>query len=224
MRLVVILIATLALSPARAAEKYPPFDDAIAGTPAALLASAEVAKELKLTDRAVGEIRKAVSKVEDKYDAGVKGLTTLEQAKAREAYRKLTADLIAEANLAAVAGLDVLQTKRFKQIELQSRGPAAFDDADVSKALALTDGQKKKLLALKDEFDRKLGKMTRQARGIETEKTIPGTALPQAGQDALTGVTPAALRRDYALQAKNVLSGDQLAKWYDLVGDPFPKK
>ena len=123
----------------------------------------------------------------------------------------------------AQALLQLRSPGRLRQLDLQSRGPAAFDDPQVQTALGgVTDEQRKKWAGAKDEYDRKAGKVRREAGGVDTVRRIPGTDLPALGQEVVGDETLLQLRREHALAAKLVLTTDQLNTWYELIGDVYP--
>lgn len=214
------VLAVLALvPPAVAADKPPAFEDAVRPTVAGLSADPAVRAELKLTAGQADELAAARAAEEAAYVKAVKAAGATPTA---EAVAKLVADTRAAAAKAVDRVLTDAQRKRLRQIDLQDRGPAAFDDPDVQKALAVTAEQRKKWGELKDQFDVRLGKLKREAGGVTTARTIPDTDLPQSGQESLAGKTVRDLKKEHWLAAKNVLTPDQLNKWYDLIGDPFP--
>lgn len=211
------LAATCAVT---AADKPPTFDQAIRHTPAGMATDAAVQEELKLTAEQVTAVGKALAAEGEKFAAGWKALGDEPKA---AAVGKLVAETCAAANAAADKVLTDAQRKRLRQLELQARGPAAFDDPEVQKALGgVTDEQRKKWAAAKDDYERRLGKLRREAGGVDTFRRIPGTDIPAAGQEVLGEKTLLQLRREQALVAKNVLTNDQLNRWYELIGDVFP--
>ncbi len=215
--LCVLLLFTF---PAFAAEPLPSFADVVRFRPAGLLTESGIQEELKLTVEQVNTIGKAARAGEKAFADGWKGLG---EKPLPEAVAKLVADTRVAADMAFAAELTAGQVKRLGQLHLQSRGPAAFDDPVVQKAVGnVTDEQRKKWADAKDDFDRKLGRLRRENGGMTTVKTIPGTDIPQAGQVPLTGKTVTALKKEYALASKLVLTSEQLDKWYDLLGDIYP--
>jgi len=218
-------LTLLAASPVpAAAEHYPPFEEAIRSSPAGLCLRPEVRKELALTDAQVATLPQALKPALEAYDAGVKALAGLEPAAARERHQKLAAEARVGATKAIDGVLTPAQAKRLRQIDMQERWPAVLLDPDVQKELGLTDAQKKKLGEVTADYERKSGRLKRGTSGGAAAKTIPGTDIPLAGQDPLTGVTPAMLRKEYALAMKTVLTPGQQTKWDELVGKPFPAK
>lgn len=217
--LVGFTIATVA-----AADHYPSFQDAVVRTRVGLSFQADVRKELCVTDGQVATIETALKPIALKYQDGVRKLSGLDPSAAQAAYNTLVKDVVAAAVKAVDGALKPEQAKRLRQIELQQLGPAAYTESDVRQALGLTDIQLKKLRDISDEYERKSNRLKRTASGAQPYRTIPGTDLPRAGEDTMAGVTPVMLRREHALAAKNVLTPEQVNRWYDLVGKPFPAK
>lgn len=214
------LLALLAAGSALAADKPPAFEDVIRATPAGMTTETLVQEELKLSAEQVAAVGKALAGENEKFVAAWKALGA---KPADEGVGKLAADTRRAANEAVAKVLSEGQSKRLKQLELQARGPVAFDDPEVRKALGgVTDEQVKKWEAAKDEYERKVRKHRREAGGADTVKRIPGTDLPLTGQEVLDGKTALQLKKEYWLTAKNVLTADQLNKWYELIGDVFP--
>lgn len=216
-----LVAALITACPCPAAEKPPAFDDVIRHTPAGMTTETAVQEELKMTDDQKAAVAKAVAAEGEAFAAGWKKLGDQPTA---DATGKLVADARAAANEVMGKVLTEGQAKRLRQLDLQARGPAAFDDPEVQKALGgVTDEQRKKWAAAKDEYERKLAKLKREAGGVTTVKTIPGTDIPAAGQEVLGDQkTVTMLKKEHWLASKNVLTNDQLTKWYDLIGDIFP--
>lgn len=216
-----LVVALAVVCPCPAADKPPAFDNVIRHTPAGMTTETAVQEELKLSDDQKTAVAKAVTAEGEAFAAGWKKLGDQPTA---EAAGKLVADARTAANAAVGKVLTEGQAKRLRQLDLQARGPAAFDDPEVQKALGgVTDEQRKKWAAAKDEYERKLAKLKREAGGATTAKTIPGTDIPLAGQEVLGDQkTVAMLKKEHWLAAKLVLTNEQLDKWYELVGDVFP--
>jgi hypothetical protein len=93
------------------------------------------------------------------------------------------------------------QLHRFKQLALQALGPAAFSETEVTEALGLTAGQKKRIRALQDQvaFPAKKGGKGGGYRGP------PGDARKRVQQQILD----------------EVLKPEQKQRWEELVGARF---
>jgi Spy/CpxP family protein refolding chaperone len=172
------------------------------GGPGLLLMNPGVQKELKLTDEQVAKVRDALAKVrEDRKD-------DLEKLRDRDLPREDRAKLmqkINEANTKALEGiLRADQSKRLKQITLQTRGAQAFNDPEVQKALKLTDEQKDKLQKIGQESGQKMRE------------------LFQEGGDAQEMMKKMAeLRKETMTKAAGVLTDEQKKTWKEMTGSPF---
>jgi hypothetical protein len=99
------------------------------------------------------------------------------------------------------------QLKRFKQIQLQQEGPAAFANADTQKALNLMDKQKEELKTIAEDY-------TKQARELR----------PTGGNFQEVAEKRMALRKDKLDAALKVLTDDQKKTYKELTGAPFEIK
>ncbi len=217
----VVFLAT-ATGAGSAAEMLPEFEDVIRHCPAGLCTEAAVQRELKVSDVQIAKLAAVLKPIAEDYAKALPGLPKDNPEVAKAALDKLADSTRVRAMAAAVAVLDAKQAARLRQIDLQERGPGAFEDESVRKALAFTEAQLKKLSALKGEYENKVRRFKRESSGAGSVKLVPDTELPQAGQDLLTGKTYPMLKKEYALAAKNVLTNDQREKWYDLIGDIYP--
>ena len=103
------------------------------GGPGMLLRNEGVQKELKLNEDQVKKVTDAIQKTQEKFQdelAALREATPEEQREKRPALMKK----INEENEKTIAGiLNADQTKRLKQIELQTQGVRAFSNEDVQK-------------------------------------------------------------------------------------------
>jgi hypothetical protein len=109
-----------------------------------------------------------------------------------------------EADLAKALPPDKLS--RLRQIDLQLRGPSAFQDPDVDADLKLTDEQKKRIRAI--EADTFFGPPGGPG-GLG-----PGPRLPGAPDPRQTW-------KDAARKAQEILTPPQQETWRHLTGEPF---
>lgn len=215
-----VLLLSIAGGYGLAADRPPTFEDVVRHTRVGLVGETAVQVELKLTAEQVSAVAKATAAEAATFASGWEALG---DKPTDAAVGKLVAATRAGAEAAIGKVLSAEQGKRLTQLELQARGAAAFDDPVVQTALGgVTDEQRKKWAESKDEFDRKLSKLRREAGGVDTVRRIPGTDIPAAGQEVLGEKTVAQLKKEYWLKAKLVLTNEQLDKWYGLIGDVFP--
>jgi len=100
--------------------------------------------------------------------------------------------------------LDKGQQTRLKEIALQAAGPAALQEADVVKALALSSEQQEKLKKLSTEMgEKRTAAFT--AGGDREEQRAKATAIA----------------KEHGEKANEILTKDQMAKFDQLKGKPF---
>jgi len=115
------------------------------------------------------------------------------------------AQALPDAVLKALSGvLSEKQFTRFKQIELQQRGAAAFADAKVQETLKLTDTQKIDIKTIVDDSRK------------EMRDAFQGGGGAKGGMEKLD-----ALRKETLEKITGVLSSDQKKSWRDMSGDAF---
>jgi hypothetical protein len=115
-----------------------------------------------------------------------------------ELRRKYNSDVMR----AAAGVLDERQMARYRQLSLQAEGLEVFSDPDVAKRLNLTQAQRERLRTLKEETDRRLEELARNA----------GRNRAEAERDA------AELRRDRMEQAKRALTAEQRRVFSEMTG------
>ena len=101
--------------------------------------------------------------------------------------------------------LSAKQMIRYRQLELQARGPGAFDDERVQKKLALSVRQRQKMQALRDRFERQLRELSKLSRNGDTE----------------AGRRVASYRQQFFVKANDLLDPAQRRTWRELIGEDF---
>src|SRR5262249_60976108 len=103
-------------------------------------------KDLKLSEEQIGKVRDTLQASREKHMDDFQGLR---DASPEERVTKM-ASIRKAMNDEAKQGLSLSaeQSKRFDQIEIQSRGVQAFADPSVAEKLKLTDDQKSKIREL----------------------------------------------------------------------------
>jgi hypothetical protein len=124
---------------------------------------------------------------------------------------------MAAANKNAIAAvLTQDQTGRLRQIALQQKGPHAFSDPEVVKALALDKGQKLRIRAIQEQTRLNMAKAgaPRQAHGLE--------ALLRRAKDLSQYFRNACRIWNRAREEiVALLKPEQKAAWQALTGEPF---
>jgi hypothetical protein len=110
------------------------------------------------------------------------------------------------AQKALEGALSADQIKRLKQIQLQQRGLEAFRDAEVEKALKLSDEQKEKLKTIAEEVRKEMGGLFQRGQGGNPREAF------QKMQE---------MRTKAREKADAVLTDEQKKAWKELTGAPF---
>lgn len=165
------------------------------GGGAFLLQNEGVQKELNISDDQKTKLREALEKVRaDNKDIIDKG---------RDMTREDREKLAKASNEAIGKVLDEKQQKRFKEIQLQSQGAAAFQNPQVQSKLKLTDDQKDKIKKINEESREKMRDLFQGGFNEETQKKM------------------AELRKETMDKATGVLTADQKKTWKEMTGKPF---
>jgi Spy/CpxP family protein refolding chaperone len=105
------------------------------------------------------------------------------------------------------------QMERFKQIEIQVQGAAALMDPEVAKTLAITEDQKAKLKALRDEAGEKIRKIFDSMRDLSPEER---EAKRTENQEKMRQ-----MQKEVMEKALAVLTSDQREKFEKMKGKKF---
>jgi len=164
-----------------------------------LLKNEGVQKELKLTPDQIAKINDVAKKVRDKYPEGFQKLANFQGEERERKSRDVQKAFAEEFHKGLGDCLKPEQTKRLKQIALQQRGIDALTDAEVDKALKLTDEQKDKIKTIQEDMRR------------EMMRDIP--------QGDVEGAQT--LRKEALDKAVALLTDKQKTVWKDLTSEPF---
>jgi hypothetical protein len=170
-----------------------------------LLTNESVQKELKLEPEQVDKIKDAVAKIREKHADDRQKLQDLQGEERRTEAQKLNQTINKETTAAVSGILKPEQTKRLKQIQLQTQGTQAFSSPEVQQALNLTTEQKEKIKTISDDTQKEM----RELRG-------GGGGGGRANFEKI-----AALRKEANDKVQAVLTDEQKAKWKELTGAPF---
>jgi serine/threonine protein kinase len=156
-----------------------------------LLAQEPVQKELKLSLDQVSALAKLAEQGNEVFRAS--------RNLSQEQRHAQVEELSAREKKALAVILEPGQARRLQQLVWQQRGFRAVADADVADALGLSDEQKQKIRALQQEakFRRPPGR--------------PGEFRPERGKSF----------EELAKNIRDVLTAEQLAKWKEMLGEPF---
>ena len=170
-----------------------------------LIANPSVQKELKLDE---DQVRKAGVVAEDARAKMTEMRSALEGLEQDARQKKMT-EMMKTANEEGIKTLGTFlkpeQVKRFKQIELQQRGLAAFNDPAIASALKITDEQKEKVMALAADQRSQMAAATEAANGDR-----------QAANQKMMGV-----RKETLTKALALMTPAQTAAWKEMTGEHF---
>jgi hypothetical protein len=155
-----------------------------------------VRQELKLSEEQIAKLDDQAETIREKF----RDAFSLEGEERTKKIQELTQE-----NEKAVAEiLKPEQMKRLKQISYQQQGAAAFRNAEVAKALELSDEQKEQIQKINEDT---LAQM---------RELFQGGGLDDEGRKKLEE-----LRKDAADKADKLLTDKQRTAWKELQGAPF---
>ena len=170
---------------------------AVVGNSVMLLQNKDVQVELKLDQAQIQKVRELDRKFLDEMRRETAGRDVDELRRKLEEWHLKRA--IKKSEELAADVLKPEQAKRLKEISLQRRGVQAYTDAEVAKALALSDTQKDKIQAICSDEEKKM-------------KAIVAIRDWKARQS---------LQKETNEKAGAVLTEGQKKTWRDLTGKPF---
>lgn len=173
------------------------------GGVAALLASPDVAKELKLTEEQVTKVKEVSQQVREKFKDSFAKLKDASQEERQQKFQEIAKSMSEETGKALGSVLNAEQSKRLKQLELQMQGSRAFSEAEVQKSLGLTDEQKEKIKTIRDDAAKAM------------------MELYQGGNFQEAAQKMQALRKETMEKITAVLSDAQKKSWKDMTGEAF---
>jgi hypothetical protein len=199
-------------------------DEAVPFSVAKLLKHRKVQKELKMSAEQRITLVDAMEDLEEEYQKQVTKLDKMPNAP-DEAYDKLDTERQKSTEKlytsTADKSLTAAQRSRLRQIDWQLRGPAAFADAKVQKALQLSDAEKKAAAELaerlKDHAERYL-----DIAGDDGEAKVReeiSTFRKDATKKFLDGLTEDQRMTWKAMIGEQVKGFDVEEMWYKIVDD-----
>jgi hypothetical protein len=180
---------------------------------AQLVTNKSVQEELKLTEDQIAKFKTASEEINSKYKAELDKAREAKDFKAQGEVRKtMNEESTKVLTKLAEDTLKPEQVKRLKQIELQVGGTRALvSNADVQKALKLTESQIGEIKAINEDAQKDAMEV-RKAAGKDREKQ----------KEAQTKV--AEINKDAAEKSLNKLTPDQKKQWIDMTGPKFDLK
>jgi len=186
------------------------------GGPGFLLMNPGVQKELKLSEDQVKKITETNESIRDKHRDEFEALGKLEGDERREKGEELRKKMTDETNKALAEILKPEQNKRLKEITLQQEGARAFNEADVQKALNLTDEQKEKIKTINEDAAKDFRELFPRGR-----RGGGGGGPPDQGAFKERMTKMATMRKENLDKVLSVLNDDQKKTWKEITGAPF---
>jgi hypothetical protein len=178
---------------------YTRISDLKGGRELIMLTWDSVQKDLKLTIAQTSEVNQLAGKRRE----AIRNYRTLSQDEWRTKFAQLDGQEQALAKL-----LKPEQATRLKQIAVQQRGTAAFNDPDIAKGLGLTQEQKEKIRAIQDEA---------RAWSWADFMAMSNEFNPQGKRFEKFEESWKKTRE----QIMAVLTPEQTEKWKEMTGEPF---
>lgn len=187
LRIVALLLCTLALvvsaadhAQAQQRRRFWRFYGDTYSISVALLQEEKVQKELNLNSDQIGKATEIREKLSTDRRELYAGLSREDRRERGDELRKKTAELAKKAATTIAESFDDAQTKRWREVTLQVRGPEALPGEHLAKHLKLDEEQIKKLNDLTSAQREKMFELFRQSRDQELsreERTKKFTAL-----------------------------------------------
>jgi len=175
-----------------------------------LVENESVQKELKLSAEQIKKCKDINLKVRDKYKDEFGKIPMLKPEARGEFLRELMKTMGDDTAKELTTVLNPAQSKRLNQIDLQQRGAQAFLDAQVEKALLLTDDQKEQVKTINADALKEIQRQLSQGTA--------GAKIEDFGKKML------ALRKETMDRLMATLTDQQKKAWEDLIGTPFELK
>jgi Spy/CpxP family protein refolding chaperone len=166
-----------------------------------MLTNEGVQKELKLDKDQTEKIKDAIKKVQDDNKDDIAKLRDRDTSREERQEINKKLNVAYEKSVSDILNAD--QKKRLKQIQIQAEGLQAFSDADIVKALSLTDDQKTKIKEISEDVAKQMQELRSGGGGRGNFEKM------------------AEIRKDSMEKATKLLTDDQKKTWKDLTGDPF---
>ncbi len=175
-----------------------------------LLLNKSVQDELKLTDDQKAELTKINTKMTEARqkafaDAG------MDRSKIAEAMKPINDEATKAIKDGPLAALKPEQSKRLKQIEVQQKGLAAFNDEEVQKTLKITDKQKEEIAGQVKDVEKDRAEIMKDAQGDRTKMQEARTKITELNTKATDKIISS-------------LTDDQKKAYKELVGEKFEIK
>jgi Spy/CpxP family protein refolding chaperone len=173
----------------------------------------QVAKEIELVDDQRASLEKLAEESREQMRGMFEGLRDLSEEERRQKFEEMREKMEASREELTKKVEEVLlphQRDRLKEISIQIRGTAALDDKAVAESLGISDEQKEKITAARDESREKSREL------FEAARAEGGGGEREAMREKMES-----LRKETDEKILAVLSDDQRAKFDQLKGKAF---
>ena len=164
--------------------------------------NANVARSLGLSPQQVQLLNEATSRLQSTYSSRLGQLGSLSQADRAARTQALMGQYNAQWNSAAANVLNARQLARYGQLDLQSRGLAAFNDSTVQQRLNLTAQQRQQLQNLRTSA----AQQAQQYSQVRWQNSDVAAHLADIYQ------------RQWAQTANSILQPNQRTLWSEMTG------
>jgi Spy/CpxP family protein refolding chaperone len=169
-----------------------------------LIGNKSVQEELKLSTEQVEKVTALTTSLREKMQPEMEKARDLPDSERREKMTELMRTAREDTNKGLKDILKPEQLKRYREIDLQTRGfEAIASDKEVQEKLNITADQKDKLKALQEEY-------------ASSQREIF-----QGGFSPETRTKMQALRKETNDKATALLTEDQKKTWKEMTGEPF---
>ncbi len=177
-----------------------------------MLRADAVKKELDLNadqQKSIGEVASQMQADAMEIFSGLQDLSPEEREKELPSLVKMMTEKGKELQAKVDKALNAKQLARMKELSIQQRGAEAFEDEEVAAVLKLSDEQKKKLIAIRDE-------------GADKQQEIVKALTSGEGGDRAAGFAKMqALRKELGEKALAVLTAEQRETFEKMKGAKF---
>ncbi len=183
----------------------------------AVLTNQDLQEELKVTDDQKSKLKDVTAKQTElmKKMADLRGGGQPDREKVQELTKEMTT-LAEEVKKTTDTVLTADQKKRFKQIEIQAMGARAFANADVVKALTITDDEKKVLKDIADAYTKERSDLAKEL-GV-TLGGGGGGARPDPEKMAEFTKKSKPLADAAMEKSVKALTAEQQKQWTEMIG------
>jgi F0F1-type ATP synthase membrane subunit b/b' len=194
--------------PGQAAGQTSPFASLPGGSAAPLFQDAGVRKTLNISEQQLNQLTQANDRLLKDYRARVGQLSNLDARDRPAALQKLWGGFQSDFSAAAGKILDQNQLGRYRQLDLQRQGLAAFNDPQLQQQLGLTEAQRQQLQTLTATRQQQMNALREMAQTNRAEATRRFEALQQ----------------EIGKQLNTILNVTQQKNWTEMTGQPheFP--